>query len=206
MRSKIGKFARDFWNDARGSVSVETVIILPMLLWSATATYVFFDVYKVENTTYRANYTISDMLSRKKEAIDQDYIDGLYTVFKYMTGTTDANSNMQFSVVQCLADCSSEADRALQLKWSHGVNGSIDLEAEDLPYVAQYLPLFSAGDELILVQTFTDYVPPFSKNLTGFGAREMRTDIVTRPRFGPQLKWATAGGGGTDDPDIPDGN
>lgn len=204
MSFSLKSIFKKFRSDSDGTISIEAVLMFPMLLWVATATYTYFDVYKVQNATYRANYTVSDMLSRETNAIDADYTDGLFKVFRYMTNATVANSWMRISVVNCLSDCGTDA-RVLDFDWSHGVNGAEDLEDVDMPYVDDVIPLFSEGDRLILVQTSTEYDPPFSSALTGFASRTIKTDIVTRPRFAPLLVWDTADDGGEDAPDTPDG-
>jgi len=199
IKSKIQKF-RD---DADGTIMVESVLVLPVLFWAATATYTFFDVYKVENTTYRANFTISDMLSRETQEIDSDYTAGLYKVFRFMTGATTDNSWIRISVLNCTSSCGSEDDRVLEFLWSHGENGAVNLAEENLVSMKSMIPLFSKGDQLIFVETFTDYTPPFAESLTHFAGRDIRTNVATRPRFAPQLVWKGSGATGSDVTDIP---
>lgn len=184
LKSAIARFK----TETRASVSVEAVLVLPLLFWAITATFVFFDVYKVQNATYRANYTVSDMLSRRAFDVDPAYANGLFKVFRYMTKATSTNSWIRISVINCLDDCG-EDDRKLAFSWSHGVNGAVDHTDADLPGLDNIIPLFSSGDQLILVETSTEYVPLFSESITHFGARTIKTNVVTRPRFAPQLGW-----------------
>ena len=204
MYKSISRLLRRFRSETQGSMSVEAVLFLPLLLWAITATYTFFDVYKVQNNTYRANYTISDMLSRETGAINSAYTDGLYSVFQYMTEADPNNSWIRVSVINCVQDCGGD-DRVLQFDWSQGVNGALGRIDEDLPTMNDIIPLFSLGDRLILVETSSDYEPPFKSSLTNFSARTIKTNVATRPRFAPQLLWEGPGSGVADAEDSPEG-
>lgn len=204
MFSNLESKWRNFASETRGSMSVEAVLAFPLLLWAMTATYTFFDVYKVQNTTYRANYTISDMLSRKTDAVNADYTDGLYKVFQYMTKVDPASSWIRVSVINCLDDCGTD-DRVLEFDWSQGVNGALGRVDDDLLTMVDIIPIFSKGDRLILVETSSDYEPPFSAALTSFAARTIKTNVSTRPRFAPQLVWEGPGSGLDDAEDSPEG-
>ena len=187
--SKIKSFLRKcaaFRDETRGSLSVEAVFAFPLLLWATTATYTFFDVYKAQNGTYRANYTISDMLSRETAIIDDAYMTGLFKVFRYMTKADQNDSWIRVSVVECISDCS-QPNRELSWNWSNGVNGARNLGSSDLEFYDTIIPLFPVGDRLILVETSMDYKPPFSLALTSFAERPLVSHVVTRPRFAPQL-------------------
>ena len=51
------------------------------------------------------------------------------------------------------------------------------------------------GERVIIVETSTEYTPPFSQNLTGIGGRTFVDIVMTRPRFAPQLCWSGIGCG-----------
>ncbi len=179
-----------FRDETRGSLSVEAVFAFPMLLWALTATYTFFDAYKVQNTAYRANYTISDMLSRQTDPVDADFLDGLYRVFRYIARVDADSSWIRVSVVQCMDKCADETNRVLQWDWSKGVGGARDLDSSDLEFYRDVIPLMAKGDRLILVETSVDYQPPFAQALVSFSPEKLVSHVVTRPRFAPQLKWS----------------
>ena len=199
MKSIISKLFHRFLGDNNGSLSVEAVLAIPMLFWAATATFTFYDAFKMQFMSYRANYTISDMLSRKTDSMDQAYLDGIFDVFRYMTNTNSEVSWLRVSVVTCTSACNDEDNRVLEFDWSHGASGAADLVTADMQFVAGVIPLMATGNRVIFVQTSRHYVPPFANYLVGFVERDMVSHVVTRPRFAPQLCWMTcASGGGTD--------
>ena len=179
---------RDFRRSQAGTLSVEAVLAFPMLFWAATAMFTFFDAFKAQNATYRANYTISDMLSRETEAIDAAYLQGLYNVYRYMTHANSSTSWIRVSVVECMDLCD-QPGRVLEFEWSNSVNGARSLTNTDFAFYNDLIPLLPKGDRLILVETSMDYVPPFPSALVSFGKRKLVSHVVTRPRFAPQLLW-----------------
>lgn len=206
MKKFVIDAIRFFKSDQKGSLSVEAVFAFPMLFWAATATFTFFDAYKVQNTSYRANYTISDMLSRETTAIDQPYIDGLHKVFRYMTHTGPETSWIRVSVVSCSDDCASEDDRVLNFKWSEAAAGARSLDANDLLFYRDQIPLMAKGSQLILVETSREYNPPFANALVSFAERDLVSHVVTRPRFAGNFCFITCVTPGGSDGDDGDGS
>lgn len=208
MKHFIQRTFRFFRNDQTGSMAVEAVLAVPMLFWAATATFTFYDAFKVQNASFRANYTISDMLSRQTEEIDQDYLDGLHQVFRYMTQSAVENSWIRVSVVGCYDECTDEENRVLEWEWSHGVNGAEDLDDDDLVLYRDRIPLMATGSKLILVETSRQYIPPFANALVSFVERDLISDVITRPRFAGQLCFdgSCNSGGGADEDDGPGGD
>ena len=73
-----------FIRSETGSLSVEAVLMMPMLFFALTAMFVFFDAYQIRNTTGKAGYTIADMLSRETFPINQTYLDDTRSVFAFL--------------------------------------------------------------------------------------------------------------------------
>ncbi len=189
MKKLAGKILGFWRSDERGSLSVEAIFAFPMLIFFLIALYVFFDAFKAQNTSYRANYTISDMLSRQTDPVDQNFLNGLDKVFRFMTHAGPENSWIRVSVVRCTANCTDENSRQLSWVWSHGTNGARSLGANDITFYKSKIPLFAYGDRLIFVETSRQYFPPFTNPLFTFAGRDLVSFTVTRPRFAPQLLW-----------------
>jgi len=204
MLKFVLKALRLFRSDQKGSLSVEAVFAFPLLLIGATATYTFFDVFKAQNANYRANYTISDMLSRQNETVDQAFVDGLLEVYRYMTFAGGSTTWLRISVVQCVADCADESQRDLRFLWSNSSNAPANLTNADIPFYDDKIPLMATGNQLILVETLRQYRPPFPNFFVSFGERDLFTYVFTRPRFTSNLCWVTCENG--DGEDESDGN
>ncbi len=112
MLTKFSQFIRKFTDDTRGSVAVEAAVILPVLLWSMIAMWVFFDAYRTRSTTEKAAFTISDMLSRETNAIDDDYLDGAKSLLDLLADS-DSASGLRVTVISY-----SGVDDDYDLEWS----------------------------------------------------------------------------------------
>lgn len=183
-RAAIARFHRD----EEASLSVEAVLVLPILLWAFLATYTFFDVYRAKNLSLKANYAISDLLSRETNILDMDYLLGTEKVFKYLT-QSDSTSWMRVTVVYCDANCADPA-RDLKRDWSRATDGLPTFSDTDvMAHLEPIIPWIASGERVIIVETGVHYQPPFSQNLTGIGERDFVDIVMTRPRFAPQLCW-----------------
>jgi len=99
MRLTPKTWASRFRNEERGSVMVEAVITLPLLIWAVGATYEFFELYRYNSARDKASYTIADMISRENAAITPLYIDNAKIVFDTIANDRGANS-LRVSVVK----------------------------------------------------------------------------------------------------------
>ena len=177
MRIKSNRFTRD----ENGSLSVEAVFALPMLVWAITATFVFWDAFKTLNVSQKATYTVADMLSREVAPINDDYMTSMHEIYDFLSGETGANA-MRVSVVTFTTNPTTETDE-LQLVWSEGVNldGYTDLDV-----IEDRLPTISLGEQIIVVETEQVWSPAFAVGLASYRFREV---ALARPRFAPQLIW-----------------
>lgn len=181
MRTRLHNHLRRFLNDEKGSVAVEAAVVLPVLLWAFVAMWVFFDAYRARTTVEKAAFTVSDMLSRETNAIDDDYLDGAKNLFDLLADS-DSPSGLRVSVITY-----SGAYQEYRLEWSQ-IRGNINkLEDQGLSDLVDDLPGMSDGERLILVQTTSTYEPSLR---VGIGDHTMKTFIFTRPRFAPQLVWS----------------
>ena len=166
------KSARGFWGEQKGSLSVEAAIVMPLLFWAITATFTFFHAYKAQTGAYRANYTISDILSRETSQIGPGYLSGLHNVYQYMTLAQTEGTWLRLTVVRCLDKCTQD-DRELDIMWSRSTNGARQLANVDVDFWEPKVPWVPKGDSLILLETSSNYEPPFTNFLLSFPSRTL---------------------------------
>ena len=188
MLGKIITAIKGFSREQKGSLSVEAAIVMPLLFWAITATFTFFHGYKSQTSAFRANYTISDILSRETVQIGPSYLSGLHNVYQYMTLARTEGTWLRVSVVRCLDLCTQD-DRTLDVMWSRATAGARQLENSDVGFWEPKVPWVPKGDSLILLETSSEYSPPFTNFLLSFPDRTLVSHSVTRPRFAPQLLW-----------------
>jgi hypothetical protein len=179
MRTWIKTRIAIFRAENQGSVSVEFMLILPLLFWWYAASFVFFDAFSANNKALKTSYMVSDILSRQTE-IDNDYLDGLEGFLEFMTGV-DSGTWMRVTSVQF-----STAD-GYEVDWSYSTGPDEALVTSQLASLnldEDYLPIMANGESVILAETYVPYNPGYD---VGLLARTYSNVIVTRPRFTSQI-------------------
>jgi hypothetical protein len=172
-----------FRSDTDASVTVEFVMAVPMLFWALTGSYVFLDGYRQSFVNLNAAYTISDMISRETEAINDDYLDSMYELHRLLTRAT-SSTTLRVTVVYW-----NEEDGRFYHDWSK-TRGTIDpLTSSDILLMTPRLPVVPNAERVILVETSNSFIPTF--NNVGIGEMSLDNFIFTSPRFAPQLVWAS---------------
>lgn len=169
-----------FANDTRGTVAVEAVLALPLLFWTFLASFVYFDAYRQTSINVKAAYMVGDVLSRETNAIDNDYLNGMKSLFDFLTNN-NTNTRMRVTVVRYDAD-TDEYTR----DWSKTRGTVSPLQEGELSQMREKLPVMADTERVILVETWSKYTPPFS---VGLASRDMYNFVFTSPRFAPLLPW-----------------
>ena len=192
---------RRFARDGSGSAPLEAMFILPLLITAVLTTVVLSEMFRSQNTSLRAAYTVADTLSRRVDPVDAAYINGTAQLYRYLAqaqhGTWLRVSSIAFNPAE---------DRFIVV-WSHHASGGDTLTTETLNMgLHERLPSMPAGETVIMVEAGTQWNSAAQRVLAN---REFRQVAVTRPRFTPQLRFDNGeaiiflpGGGGTCD----DGN
>lgn len=191
--SRVTDFAR---NEA-GTVTVESVIILPIILFGLQATYAYFESYRHQSMALKANYAVADYLSRIP-SYDQTMLDGLDELFEYMTRSSES-SWVRVTVVECredVAKCNDETPRKLHIQNdatlanSHTTDGKNAYSREAMRNkLAHHIPKMYKGEFLIVVETYAQFRPTFAGRWTGIYRPEFAHVTVTSPREFDFLCW-----------------
>ena len=169
-----------------GTFSVEAVLMFPLLVWAFVAMFVFFEGLRESNINLKATYTVSDLLSRETELIDQDYLDGMNNVYAWLSRSPN-DVNLRVTVVRY--DAATDSHITV---WSRGV-GKPDLTQEQVDeYISPQVPIMADADSAIVVETWTTYTPVMDIGLT---ESDIYNVVVTSPRFSEQLLWEGMGDG-----------
>lgn len=186
MTSAIRRFLRA----EQGGLSVETVIIFPLLLWAYAAMFIYWDAYKAQNVNLKATYTIADMISREDVPITPDYVDGSNDAYKYLIRSNDGN-DARVSIVEFNTSDPADPNAAavMRLRWSYATGSA--LPHNDLSVLQPKLPMLPIGAELIVVETNMTWTPPFHFALlpTGLDQRDMSNFVFTSPRFVASIRF-----------------
>lgn len=180
--SFLSRKLRRFRSEERGSIAVETIIILPLLFWTFLALYSFFHSYRLYAVNQKAAYTIADMVSRETNPVDAEYLTGARSLLRYMTNAEIEEVAIRVSIVYYDAE-----DGQYHLDWS-SIDGNVSVatNAQVAGWHTQ-LPDLPDQERVIVVETFQDYDPPFA---TGLLNRNIANFVFTKPRYAPQVLWS----------------
>lgn len=172
----------------KGSISVEAILMFPMLAWAFMAMFVFFEGLRESNINLKATYTVSDLLSRETDLINDDYLNGMNAVYAWLSRATTP-VEMRVTVIRY-----DQSNLNHINVWSRGVNGRADLTQEQVnELLTPHVPIMADAATAIVVETWAMYDPIIDMGLTD---TEIYNVVVTAPRFTEQLMLEGIGDGG----------
>jgi Flp pilus assembly protein TadG len=155
---KVKSFARE----ERGSIVLETVVMLPLLLWALLAMIVYWDAFRTVNRLHKATYALSDTLSRQQAAIPAATVDQWDNFVAYMM------HNDHVVDVRVTAYRWVPANNRFEVLWSRSPgNARTQLTTSSLQTYAAKLPISDAGKYHVLTETWVNYEPPLSVPFMG---------------------------------------
>ena len=178
-----------FVGDDRATITMEFMIMAPMLFWAYLSTQVFFDGYRMSTLGQKAAYTVGDVLSRETQAITPEYIDTLYNLALLMSNNRNENA-MRVTAIQWDGDNDEPT-----LLWSHvrgsgsvqrGSSSMAPLTQGNMPALSSQLPSMADHEPLIIVEIWIDWNPFISIGITTL---PIDAFIFTRPRYGLPLHF-----------------
>ncbi len=171
--------ARRFFRREDGIMAAETLLVVPVFIWAIIGAFTYWDAFRSLNTSQKATYTVSDLITREMIPVDAAYLNGLHDVMQYMVGD-DLPVEMRISSVVF-----SGVRNRYEVEWSFSPYGEMPpYNTATLQAVAFRIPLLADGDSIVLVETEVDFTPAFSMYV---GEQMFQQFIVTRPRFVPRI-------------------
>lgn len=179
---KLARYSQHFAHGTRGNTNVEAIIFLPFLLICIVTSIMFYDAYRTDSLGEKASYTIGDMFSRETDYITPDYVDSIKSLMDFLTESQPTENTLRVTVVSYNAVNDQYAVEWSEVRGAHAVA----LTSTDVASNHASLPAMVHGEQVILVDTYLDYVWPLDFGWSDF---TMEARVFTRPRFAPQLVW-----------------
>lgn len=204
---RLGAALARFAADERATLSVELVLMLPLLALWLTASFVFFDAFRVNMVNEKAAYTVADMISRQTE-VTTEFINGSNEIFDFLINRRGRTWLRATSVKYHAPDPVAGTDEWYEVRWSVATRGREAFGADSFEEldIKDYIPVMSDQETVVITETFTAYTAPFNPFLVVPAAisddnLEMpfpnafnfNAFIVTRPRFVREITLADAG-------------
>ncbi len=177
MRKLLKRFCRD----EAGTITVEFMIVLPLLIWCFAGMHVFFAAYRTQTINVKAAYTLGDQVSRETNYITPEYMDSLDNLHEFLTNTRSP------SAIRITAFEYEQDDDTYRVIWSQARGGQANRVTDSrILDVRSHLPVMPDEEIAILTETWVDFVADDFIGLEPFTSYEV---VVTRPRFASQSCW-----------------
>lgn len=184
MMARIRAFAAE----TRGSLSMEAVIVLPLLAWAYVGMFTFFDAYRTRNSAEKAAYVVSDAMTRITDGVNEDFIDGMKDLMGFLTHSNGATT-LRVSEIQWRKDFPNDPDSdagAYYMTWSYAADDGAILDDDTLATMTGQIPKLQHAERLVLVEAGASWAPIFN---VGLDARSFDYFVPTSPRFATQVAW-----------------
>lgn len=171
----------DFARQEEGSVSLEALIMMPIVFWIFAAMFSIFETYEEYSVNQKAAYTIGDMISRETLPLDGDYLDGVQDLLQYMISAPD-----QTAVRVTSLQYDKSAGR-FYVHWSRARGTKQAVSNADVANWTSKLPNMPDDEYIVVTETWSQYQPPFN---IGLGQPEIYNFVFTRARYAPRVLFA----------------
>ncbi|MCF6232098.1 MAG: pilus assembly protein [Rhodobacteraceae bacterium] len=185
FRQRLNVYARQFAADTRGSVTVEFIIMMPIIFYAFMGIYVYFEGYRQSTINLKAAYTISDLISRETEIISDEYIDSMQAMMQILT-RSNSTIALRMSVFRW-----SDDDNRFFVEWSQNRGYEPNYTNASISAIEDKLPLLPNNEIVILVETDNTYTPLFK---VGMDDKQLKNFVFTKPRWVDQLCYLPDGG------------
>ncbi|WOI35097.1 TadE/TadG family type IV pilus assembly protein [Tritonibacter scottomollicae] len=181
MFKMLSDTLRRFRHREDGNIAIETAIYLPFLLGVFAVTFTLFDLFRQETVNTKAAYTVSDLISRETTALNDEYINSIYTLGRMMA-RANSGMSMRVSVIRWDAD-----DARYYVDWSVERGAQMDIWTDaTVVDIEDKLPTMPDEERIIVVETWNDVEPAFN---VGLGTRNIYNLVFSRPRFASQIAF-----------------
>jgi len=206
----ISDLVKRFWGDERGSLTVEFMLWLPLLMMWFVVSVVFYDAYRTRHLTATSTLTIADLASRRSTISDAD-MDAFYVLLQSLLGDLDGTVMLRITSIEfeegdegtgVIKPLEDDADDRHCIDWSV-IRGqdpdAVDPEAPDFLPITQEmlensdlpdrLPTMVDEDHVMFVQVRVPFIP-FS-DWMGIEARTWDYNAIMYPRVeGSRVDYA----------------
>ncbi|MGL5008759.1 MAG: hypothetical protein ACRC6I_02665 [Paracoccaceae bacterium] len=156
MRNLLNNI-RYFGRDERGSIVLETVVMLPLLLWGLLAMVVYWDAFRAINRLDKATYSLADTLSRQQAAVPVATVDRWDDFVRYMM------NNQHTVEVRVTSYRWVQANNRFEVLWSRSPgNARAQLTTASIQALSNRLPMMASEEYGVLTETWVQYTPPLS--------------------------------------------
>jgi|GEM_PF-1904501 len=167
-----------FKSDQTGAMTLEFVIMLPVLMLWFAGMFVFFDAFHKWMKSLKATYTVSDMVTRQLE-IDRPYLMALDSIFDKISQSRDTDKTW-FRIIQV-----KQVNGTPVIEWQDNTS---DPKAADFTIadISAELPTLVDNEHILYFESYRPFSPLF--DWVGIDAVTFENNISASLRFTSSLE------------------
>lgn len=171
---------RKFWSDRSGTMTVEALVIVPVMAMGMTGFFAFWHVYQTQNMVQKGTYAVADMLSREMIPATPAFLTGLETTLEFIIRR---NANVRVTSIRRTSDGPTGVT-GLDVLWSFSPGNALPARTEaTLTDIQGDIPMMSIGSNVVIFEAVVPYVAVTDI----LDVNTINETVVMRPRFLPTL-------------------
>lgn len=171
MLRRVGRGLRRMRGDERGSLSIEFMLWIPVLIFWLVFSVSVFNAYQTRNQTAKAAHTLADIVSRKHEWSESAFAE-LYRLEGTLLTLARSGFDLRVTAVR-------RVGRDVVVNWSSASGGLDPLTTDTFPVGA--LPAMADLDTMIYTEVRVPWAPLHL--VSGLTAHTWSFGVASRPRF-----------------------
>jgi hypothetical protein len=175
---------RRFRDEEDGLIFAEFLIMLPLLLWTFMALFIYWDAFRTINQAQKAAYSVSDLISRQSE-VTVGFLDGLEVVTEYLMNDSPGVS-IRITSLEWRED--EDAYRVI-FSYSPGNKMPTHTPTTLMAIKEERIPDMADNHGAVIVETTVDYDPAIN---IGIPNHSFDNFVITRPRYDRLVCLTTA--------------
>ena len=178
--SVLSRLLRRYRDRTSGSMVVESLFAIPLLVVGMTGFFTFWDVYRTQNVVQKSTYAVADMLSREMIPATPAFLDGLERTLEFLI---QDEARVRITSIRRISDGPTGVT-GLTVLWSYSPsNAMAPLNNTSLVTIERHIPMMAVGSNMVIFEVQVPYTP-----VTDMLSMNTLTEVqAMRPRFLPTL-------------------
>jgi hypothetical protein len=196
-RDRIARYK----SDQNGAVTVEFVVLVPILFIWGVGSFLYYDAYRSLAITNKVGFTVTDIASRYEAITNEDILE-LQSLAERMLPPRDRDYRLRISSI-CYDETPTDGgDPVYRIRWSGVANEGQKVDENGDPILDPYgipvpilsrregeediptdiIPIMADQDTVLYVELYSTW-RPLSTKLMPINEKTWFVDLFVRPRF-----------------------
>ncbi|GHA41997.1 hypothetical protein GCM10008927_03060 [Amylibacter ulvae] len=178
-----------FKKSENGSMTVEAVLMFPIMYWLIIFGPVLFDIVREKTSVVRNSFTIADIISRE-DNVTEETLDFYIDVFSELMPKSTRTGLRVSSIKRDPAD-----PDTYTVPWSYPPTFDKPAVSDRLDEMGEIIPFIEPGESILYVEGFQTYSSVINYSFAGWSVgwrdKELAHSLFIRPRYADEVAGPT---------------